>query len=46
MLSGSGPSLYGFFVDLDEAAAAAAEVPTGARFAEACELLPRRLEHH
>ena len=40
MLSGSGPSLYGFFLDADEAASAAAVVPVGARFAEACDLSP------
>lgn len=38
MLSGSGPSLYGFFLDQDEAASAAATIPRGARFAEACDL--------
>lgn len=38
MLSGSGPALYGFFVDSDEATGAAAEIPIGARFAEACTL--------
>ena len=38
MLSGSGPSLFGFFVDLEEAADAVASVPAGARFAEACDL--------
>ena len=41
MLSGSGPSLFGFFVDLDEAIGAAAAVPTGSRFSEACELMLR-----
>ncbi len=40
MLSGSGPSLYGFFVDVEEAAAALDVIPTGARFAEACDLSP------
>ena len=40
LLSGSGPSLFGFFVDSDEAAGAAATVPTGARFAESCDLVP------
>lgn len=40
MLSGSGPSLYGFFVDADEAGEAAVAIPRGARFAEACELMP------
>ncbi len=34
-MSGSGPSLYAFFVDEDEAAAALAAVPRGARLAEA-----------
>ncbi len=38
MLSGSGPSLYAFFLDSEEAAAAVAAVPAGARFAEACDL--------
>lgn len=40
MLSGSGPSLYAFFLDHDEAADAMSVVPRGARFAEACELSP------
>lgn len=40
MLSGSGPSLYGFFVDADEAVDATAAVPIGTRFAEACDLMP------
>lgn len=40
MLSGSGPSLYGFFLDDDEARGAAAAVPAGSRFAEACNLVP------
>jgi 4-diphosphocytidyl-2-C-methyl-D-erythritol kinase len=40
LLSGSGPSLFGFFVDLDEAADAVGAVPVGARFAEPCDLLP------
>lgn len=31
LLSGSGPSLYAFFVDIDEAASALAAVPPGAR---------------
>ncbi len=38
MLSGSGPSLYGFFVDADEAVGAADAIPAGARFAEAADL--------
>jgi 4-diphosphocytidyl-2-C-methyl-D-erythritol kinase len=38
MLSGSGPTLYGFFVDEDEAAGAVAAVPAGTRFAEPCDL--------
>ena len=38
MLSGSGPSLFGFFVDIDEAEGAMSEVPSGARFAEAADL--------
>lgn len=40
MLSGSGPALYSFFLDAEEAAEAAAAIPIGARFAEACTLLP------
>jgi 4-diphosphocytidyl-2-C-methyl-D-erythritol kinase len=40
LLSGSGPSLFGFFLDKDEATDAAAEIPIGARFAEACDLSP------
>lgn len=40
MLSGSGPSLYGFFLDEDEAHGAATAVPAGSRFAEACNLVP------
>jgi 4-diphosphocytidyl-2-C-methyl-D-erythritol kinase len=39
MLSGSGPTLYSFFVDQDEAAGAVAAVPAGSRFAEACDLV-------
>ena len=39
MLSGSGPTLYSFFVDKDEAAGAVAAVPAGSRFAEACDLV-------
>jgi 4-diphosphocytidyl-2-C-methyl-D-erythritol kinase len=39
LLSGSGASLFGFFLDSDEAAAAANSVPVGARFAEACDLV-------
>lgn len=39
LLSGSGASLFGFFLDSDEAAAAANSVPKGARFAEACDLV-------
>lgn len=38
MMSGSGPALYGFFLDVDEAGDALAVIPTGARLAEACEL--------
>ena len=38
MLSGSGPSLYGFFLDAEEAEDAVASIPPGARFAEAAEL--------
>lgn len=33
MMSGSGPSLFGFFADEEEASAAAAEAPPGARAA-------------
>lgn len=40
LLSGSGPSLFGFFVDIDEATEAAAAVPAGARFAEGCDIVP------
>ena len=40
MLSGSGPSLYGFFVDHNEASGAANDVPIGSRFSEACDLSP------
>ena len=39
MLSGSGPSLYGFFLDADEAESAIDATPVGARFAEACDLV-------
>ena len=39
LLSGSGPSLFGFFIDADEAAEAAVAVPAGARFSEPCALL-------
>lgn len=38
MMSGSGPSLYAFFLDRDEAAGAVAAIPAGSRFAEACDL--------
>lgn len=41
MLSGSGPSLFGFFLDRDEASDAVAIAPTGARLAEAVELSSR-----
>ncbi|MCP4968561.1 MAG: 4-(cytidine 5'-diphospho)-2-C-methyl-D-erythritol kinase [bacterium] len=37
MMSGSGPSLYAFFLDRDEAASAVVSVPVGSRFAEACD---------
>lgn len=40
LMSGSGPSLYGFFVDREEAATAVAAIPPGARYAEACEPSP------
>ncbi len=36
-LSGSGPALFAFFVDLDEAQGAVGDVPPGARGAEAVE---------
>jgi 4-diphosphocytidyl-2C-methyl-D-erythritol kinase len=36
-LSGSGPALFAFFVDLDEAQGAVGDVPRGARGAEAVE---------
>jgi 4-diphosphocytidyl-2-C-methyl-D-erythritol kinase len=39
LLSGSGASLFGFFLDSNEATAAANSVPVGARFAEACDLV-------
>lgn len=39
MLSGSGPSLYSFFLDRDEATDALAAVPVGNRFADACDLV-------
>lgn len=38
MLSGSGPSLYGFFLDHDEANDALSAIPKGARAAEAAGL--------
>lgn len=38
MLSGSGPSLYGFFLDHDEANGALEAIPNGARAAEATDL--------
>lgn len=38
MLSGSGPSLFAFFVDHAEAASALGPIPRGSRFAEACDL--------
>jgi 4-diphosphocytidyl-2C-methyl-D-erythritol kinase len=40
MLSGSGPALFGFFVDREEAEAAMGIVPRGARLAEAVDLSP------
>jgi 4-diphosphocytidyl-2-C-methyl-D-erythritol kinase len=39
-LSGSGPALYALWRDADEAAAALAAVPAGARFAAAAEPVP------
>lgn len=38
MMSGSGPSLYAFFLDRDEAASAVSSIPAGSRFAEGCDL--------
>ena len=40
MLSGSGPSLFGFFLDGDEAEDAIGIAPKGARLAEAIDLSP------
>jgi 4-diphosphocytidyl-2-C-methyl-D-erythritol kinase len=40
MLSGSGPSLYAFFLDVDEAKDATSAVPPGTRFADPCNLSP------
>lgn len=40
LLSGSGPSLYAFFVDVAEAEAAAGDVPPGARAATAAAPVP------
>ncbi len=40
MLSGSGPSLYAFFHDADEAKDATSAVPPGTRFADPCNLSP------
>lgn len=41
LLSGSGPALYAFFLDIGEAADAVSAIPTGARFAEPCGLMGR-----
>ena len=41
MMSGSGSALFGFFVDRDEAVAAARDVPAGARAADAATPLDR-----
>jgi 4-diphosphocytidyl-2-C-methyl-D-erythritol kinase len=41
MMSGSGPSLYGFFIDREEATDALAAIPRGTRSAEACDLISR-----
>ncbi len=41
MLSGSGPSLYAFFLDRNEADEAVGAIPGGSRYAEACELAGR-----
>lgn len=40
MLSGSGPALFGFFVDVEEATDATGSVPRGARLAEPAGLRP------
>jgi 4-diphosphocytidyl-2-C-methyl-D-erythritol kinase len=40
MLSGSGPALFGFFLDVEEATDATGSVPRGARLAEAASLSP------
>ncbi len=40
MLSGSGPALYAFFIDKEEAADAIEVAPVGARLAEAVDLHP------
>ena len=40
MLSGSGPAMFGFFIDREEAADAMGTVPPGARLAEAVDLSP------
>ncbi len=44
LLSGSGPALFGYFVDADEAAAAVAAAPPGARAAEAARPTARGVE--
>jgi 4-diphosphocytidyl-2-C-methyl-D-erythritol kinase len=43
-LTGSGPSLFGFFVDVDEAEAALRDVPTGLRATHAAVPRPRGWE--
>ena len=40
MLSGSGPSLFGFFLDAEEAEGATTAAPRGARLVAGCELMP------
>lgn len=44
MLSGSGPSLFGFFLDRDEASHAITAIPSGARLAEPADLVDRGWE--
>jgi 4-diphosphocytidyl-2-C-methyl-D-erythritol kinase len=40
LMSGSGPTLYGFFIDADEAASALDQVPRGARTTRAASPIP------
>lgn len=44
IMSGSGPSLYSFFVDVDEATSAIGAVPVGGRAVSACRPIPRGWE--